>query len=73
MQVGADVFALRAAFSVLFFVPAGMLVNPTFLRHNIGHVAALTGLVVVGKMRWSSCWELFFPPAGAPNDIRNEP
>jgi CPA2 family monovalent cation:H+ antiporter-2 len=49
-QVGADVFAFREAFSVLFFVSVGMLVNPTFLIQNIGQVTALTLLVVVGKL-----------------------
>jgi monovalent cation:H+ antiporter-2, CPA2 family len=48
-QVGADVFAFREAFSVLFFVSVGMLVNPVFLWQNLWMVAALTALVVVGK------------------------
>jgi CPA2 family monovalent cation:H+ antiporter-2 len=49
-QVGADVFALREAFSVLFFVSVGMLVNPVFLWQNFGQVASLTTLVVFGKL-----------------------
>ena len=48
-QVGADVFAFREAFSVLFFVSVGMLVNPIFLWQNLGLVASLTLLIVVGK------------------------
>ena len=48
-QVGADVFTFREAFSVLFFVSVGMLVNPVFLWGNLGQVALLTLLVVVGK------------------------
>jgi CPA2 family monovalent cation:H+ antiporter-2 len=48
-QVGADLFAFREAFSVLFFVSVGMLVNPLFLWENLGQVAALSLLVVVGK------------------------
>jgi CPA2 family monovalent cation:H+ antiporter-2 len=48
-QVGADVFAFREAFSVLFFVSIGMLVNPSFLAQHIGQVTALTLLVVAGK------------------------
>ncbi len=48
-QVGADVFAFREAFSVLFFVSVGMLVNPAFLWLNMGHVVSLTLLVLVGK------------------------
>ena len=48
-QVGADIFAFRETFSVLFFVSVGMLVNPIFLWQNLGQVAALSFLVVVGK------------------------
>jgi len=48
-QVGADVFSFREAFSVLFFVSVGMLVNPIFLWQNLGQVASLTLLVVFGK------------------------
>jgi CPA2 family monovalent cation:H+ antiporter-2 len=47
--VGADVLPFREAFQVLFFVSVGMLVNPIFLWNNLGQVAALTFLVVVGK------------------------
>jgi monovalent cation:H+ antiporter-2, CPA2 family len=48
-QVGADVLPFREAFAVLFFVSVGMLVNPGFLINNLGHVFALTALVVIGK------------------------
>lgn len=48
-QVGADVFAFREAFSVLFFVSVGMLVNPAFVWGHIGQVISLTLLVVLGK------------------------
>ena len=48
-QVGADLFAFREIFSVLFFVSVGMLVNPLFLWQNLGQVAALSLLVVAGK------------------------
>lgn len=48
-QVGADVFAFRETFSILFFVSVGMLVNPLFLWQNLGHIAALTLVVVLGK------------------------
>lgn len=48
-QVGADIFPFREAFSVLFFVSVGMLVNPGFLFANIGQVIALTLLIVIGK------------------------
>lgn len=48
-QVGADVFPFREAFAVLFFVSIGMLVNPIYLFDNIGHVLALTAVIVIGK------------------------
>lgn len=60
-QVGADVFAFREAFSVLFFVSVGMLVNPSFLLQNIGQVASLTFLVVVGKFFIVLLMGLLFP------------
>jgi len=60
-QVGADVFAFREVFSVLFFVSVGMLVNPTFLWQNLGQVASLTLLVVVGKAIIVILMGLLFP------------
>lgn len=60
-QVGADVFAFREAFSVLFFVSVGMLVNPAFLLQNIWQVLSLTSLVVVGKAVIVILIGLFFP------------
>ncbi len=48
-QVGADVFSFREAFSVLFFVSVGMLVNPVFVWQHMGQVLALTLLVILGK------------------------
>ena len=60
-QVGADVFAFREAFSVLFFVSVGMLVNPAFLWQNLGQVVSLTFLVVVGKAIIVILLGLLFP------------
>lgn len=60
-QVGADVFAFREAFSVLFFVSVGMLVNPMFLAANIGQVSLLTLLVVAGKFFIVLMLGLLFP------------
>jgi CPA2 family monovalent cation:H+ antiporter-2 len=48
-QVGADVLPFREAFSVLFFVSVGMLVNPLFLLHNIGPVLAITAIIMIAK------------------------
>ena len=48
-QVGAEVVPFRDFFSVLFFVSVGMLVDPAVVAANIGKVAILSLLVVVGK------------------------
>jgi len=60
-QVGADLFAFRETFSVLFFVSVGMLVNPSFLWQNIGQVLSLTSLVVAGKFIIVILMGLLFP------------
>lgn len=60
-QVGADIFAFREAFSVLFFVSVGMLVNPGFLWQNLGQVLSLTALVVLGKLIIVLFMGAFFP------------
>jgi CPA2 family monovalent cation:H+ antiporter-2 len=60
-QVGADMLPFREAFSVLFFVSVGMLVNPMFLWQNIGQVASLSFLVVIGKFIIVVLMGLFFP------------
>ena len=48
-QVSADLLPFREAFSVLFFVSIGMLVNLRYLASNIGAVLALSALIVIGK------------------------
>lgn len=48
-QVSADLLPFREAFSVLFFVSIGMLVNLRYLAGNIGSVLALSALIVLGK------------------------
>jgi K+:H+ antiporter len=48
-QVSADLLPFREAFSVLFFVSIGMLVNLRYLANNVGQVLALTALIVFGK------------------------
>ncbi|MBL8076397.1 MAG: cation:proton antiporter [Anaerolineales bacterium] len=60
-QVGADVFPFREAFAVLFFVSIGMLVNPIYLFENLGHVLALTALIVLGKSVVTILLGLIFP------------
>jgi CPA2 family monovalent cation:H+ antiporter-2 len=60
-QVGADIFPFREAFAVLFFVSIGMLVNPNYLVNNVGHILALTALIVVGKSLLTLLLGLVFP------------
>jgi monovalent cation:H+ antiporter-2, CPA2 family len=60
-QVGADLFSFRETFSVLFFVSVGMLVNPAFLWENIGKVASLSLLVILGKAIIVIVLGFFFP------------
>jgi CPA2 family monovalent cation:H+ antiporter-2 len=48
-QVSADLMPFREAFSVLFFVSIGMLVNLRYLAANPAAVLALSALIVIGK------------------------
>jgi CPA2 family monovalent cation:H+ antiporter-2 len=48
-QVGADVLPFREAFSVLFFVSVGMLVDPAYLVANAGSVLALALVILLWK------------------------
>lgn len=48
-QVSADLLPFREAFSVIFFVSIGMLVNLGYLAHNLGAVLALSALIIIGK------------------------
>ena len=48
-QVSADLLPFREAFSVLFFVSIGMLVNLQYLARNLGAVLALSAVIVIGK------------------------
>ena len=48
-QVSADLLPFREAFSVLFFVSIGMLVDLRYLSRNVGAVLALSAVIVIGK------------------------
>ncbi len=48
-QAAADALPFRDAFAVLFFVAAGMLIDPAFLIANPLPVLALVALIIVGK------------------------
>jgi CPA2 family monovalent cation:H+ antiporter-2 len=60
-QIAADLLPFREAFSVLFFVSIGMLLDPHYLLNNIGPVIALTGFVVFGKSTVTALWAFLFP------------
>jgi CPA2 family monovalent cation:H+ antiporter-2 len=60
-QASADILPFQEAFSVLFFVSVGMLVNPVFLFQNIGPVLALTALIMVIKPLTTILMGLIFP------------
>ena len=59
-QVSADLLPFRDAFSVLFFVSVGMLVNPRYLLSNIGAVLALAAVIVIGKYLVTTFLGVFF-------------
>ena len=60
-RVASDLLPFREAFSVLFFVSVGMMLDPTFLVEHIEPVLILTALVVIGKFIVSGVWVLPFP------------
>jgi CPA2 family monovalent cation:H+ antiporter-2 len=63
-RIASDLLPFREAFSVLFFVSVGMLLDPAFLVNHIEPVLILTGLVVFGKYLVSGFWVLPFPRSG---------
>lgn len=48
-QALSDIIPLRDVFGLLFFVSAGMLLDPAFLLANLGTILLVVALVVVGK------------------------
>lgn len=55
-RIASDLLPFREAFSVLFFVSIGMLLNPHYLVGHIQPVLILTSLVVFGKYLVSGVW-----------------
>ncbi|MDQ3547899.1 MAG: cation:proton antiporter, partial [Chloroflexota bacterium] len=49
-QVLADIIPLREAFSTLFFVSVGMLLDLTYVREHIGIVVLMTLVIIIGKL-----------------------
>ncbi len=60
-QAAADVLPFREAFSVLFFVSVGMLIDPRYLVAQAGPVLALTAFIVIGKAALTALIGFFFP------------
>jgi len=48
-QVSADIVPFRDAFSVIFFVSIGMMVDLSYIASNIPALVALVALITVGK------------------------
>jgi len=66
-QAAAEVTPFRDLFAVLFFVSVGMLVNPAALAADIGLVALLVVLAVLGKGALTAIlgWRLGLPARSA--------
>ena len=60
-RIASDLLPFREAFSVLFFVSIGMMLDPFYLLDNIKPVLILTCLVVFGKFLVAGAWVLPFP------------
>lgn len=51
---------IRDAFVALFFVSLGTLIQPDVLRHNLPLLAAMLGLIIIGKfVVWTLVVKLF--------------
>jgi CPA2 family monovalent cation:H+ antiporter-2 len=59
-RIASDLLPFREAFSVLFFVSIGMLLDPEYLMANVGPVLAMTGLIVFGKSVLTASWAFLF-------------
>ncbi len=60
-QLNAELLPFRDAFTVLFFVSVGMLVNPVELIQRWPEVLALSGLVIVGNSLIGSTLSFLLP------------
>ncbi|MFO1417869.1 MAG: cation:proton antiporter [Methylotetracoccus sp.] len=60
-RVGADLLPFREAFSVLFFVSVGMLLDPHYLIDNVQPIVLLTAIIVLGKSAVTAIWAFLFP------------
>jgi len=60
-RIASDLLPFREAFSVLFFVSIGMLVDPVYVSVSWQPVLVLTAVVVFGKFFIAAGWALLFP------------
>jgi len=60
-RIASDLLPFREAFSVLFFVSIGMLLDPRYLLGHIEPILILASLVVFGKFLVAWAWVLPFP------------
>ena len=60
-RIASDLLPFREAFSILFFVSIGMLLDPHYLMNNLKPVLILSSLVVFGKFIVAGAWVLPFP------------
>jgi CPA2 family monovalent cation:H+ antiporter-2 len=60
-RIASDLFPFREAFSVLFFVSIGMMLDPNYLQDHIEPVLILAAVAVFGKFLVSGLWVLPFP------------
>lgn len=60
-RIASDLLPFREAFSVLFFVSIGMLLDPHYLVENVQPALILTALAVFVKFIVSGLWVLPFP------------
>ncbi|NJD05115.1 MAG: sodium:proton exchanger [Methylococcaceae bacterium] len=60
-RIASDLLPFREAFSVLFFVSIGMMIDPAYLSGAWQPVLTLTAVVVFGKFLVAAAWALMFP------------
>ncbi|QSA95543.1 cation:proton antiporter [Methylococcus sp. EFPC2] len=60
-RIASNLLPFREAFSVLFFVSVGMLLDPGFLVEHVQSILILSSLVVFGKFLVSGLWVVPFP------------
>lgn len=60
-RIASDLLPFREAFSVLFFVSIGMLLDPVYLFDNLQSVLILSSIAIFGKFLVSGLWVMPFP------------